>query len=138
MPETRMETGERVRQSGPQNRTSPIFEVFVYPAVATGPILSWEAFASLASAGNGGEVQGKTTGSESDEADRAAREAQLAEQIRSSFETGRERGFQEGRAAEQEVQAASGKASDTGRIGQAARFLEDFHAERNRYFETVE
>jgi flagellar assembly protein FliH len=138
MPETRMETGERVRQSGPQNRTSPIFEVFAYPAVATGPILSWEGFASLASAGNGGEVQGKSTGSESDEADRAAREAQLAEQIRCSFETGRERGFQEGRAAEQEAQAASGTASDTGRIGQAARFLEDFHAERNRYFETVE
>jgi len=138
MPGTGVETGETVRQDGPQDRTSPGFEVFAYPAVAAAPMPSWEAFASLASAREGGEVEGKTTGSESDEADRAAREAQLAEQIRQSFETGRERGFQEGRAAEQNAQAASAKASDTGRTGQAVRFLENFHAERNRYFETVE
>jgi len=137
MPETRMETGEMVRQAGPQNRTSPGFEVFAYPAVSTLPMPSWEAFANLASAGGGGDDQDTMRGPDA-EKDRAAREAQVAEQIRRSFETGRERGFQEGRAAEQEAHAASGKASDTGRIGQAARFLENFHAERSRYFESVE
>jgi flagellar assembly protein FliH len=138
MPEARMETGEMVRQAGPQNRTSPGFEVFAYPAVATPPMPSWEAFASLASAGGGGDVQDTVPGPEAEENDRAAREAQVAEQIRHSFESGRERGFQEGRTAEQEAHAASGKASDSGRIGQVARFLEDFHVERNRYFESVE
>jgi len=138
MPGTGVVTGETVRQAGPQSRTSPGFEVFAYPAVAAPPMPSWEAFASLVSAGDGAEVPGAVAGPEAEVHDQAAREAHLADQLRRSFETGRERGFQEGRAAEQEAQAASGKASDTGRIGEAAGFLENFHAERSRYFESVE
>jgi flagellar assembly protein FliH len=139
MPEARMETGEIVRrQIAPQARTSPRNEVLGYPAVAAPPMPSWEAFSSLASTGSLGDVPADAPEAEAERTDLGAREAELADQIRRSFETGRERGFQEGRAAEQEAHAASRKASDTGRIGQVARFLEDFHLERNRYFESVE
>jgi flagellar assembly protein FliH len=134
-----MVTGQTVRQQiAPQNRTSAGFEVFAYPAVAACPMPSWEAFSNLASAGDAGEVPAAAAGPETEENDRVAREAQLAEQMRRGFEAGRERGFEEGRAAEREALAASAKASDTGRIAQAARFLESFHADRSRYFESVE
>ena len=68
----------------------------------------------------------------------AAFEARLAEEVQRAFEAGRERGIQEGRAAEREALAAGAKAKDAARIEQAARLVEGFHAERERYFEAVE
>jgi flagellar assembly protein FliH len=68
----------------------------------------------------------------------AADETRLAEEVRRSFEAGRERGVHEGRAAEREALAVEKSAVDKLRVEQASRLAEDFHAERSRYFEVVE
>jgi flagellar assembly protein FliH len=76
----------------------------------------------------------------------AAREAglrtefdrRLAEETRRSFEAGRERGKQEGRQAEAEAQAAARKSADLERVKQAARLIDGFAEERDRYLRVVE
>ncbi len=65
-------------------------------------------------------------------------EKRLAEEVRRSFEAGRERGGQEGRAAEREAQAAAAIAQNDVRRVEAARMVERFTEERDRYFEAVE
>lgn len=141
MPGSRWVTGETMpgrTAQGMGTGTLPGFEVFSYPAVAAAPVPSWEAFASLATADCAKAVPGQMSGPGGDEGERLEREARLAEDVRRSFEAGRERGVQEGRAAEREALAANGKASDAARIGQVVRYLESFNLERVRYFEAVE
>jgi flagellar assembly protein FliH len=62
----------------------------------------------------------------------------LAEETRRFFESGRERGSQEGRQAEREEQAASQAAAEQQRTRQAAGLIESFTLERDRYLQTVE
>ncbi len=72
-------------------------------------------------------------------ADKAADlERRLAEETRRSFEAGRARGIQEGRAAEREERAESLQAEGQGRIRQAAAQLENFARDREQYFHAVE
>lgn len=62
----------------------------------------------------------------------------LAEEARRSFEAGRARGIEEGRAAERQARDRALAAEGREKILQAAALLEEFAAERERYFEVVE
>ncbi len=62
----------------------------------------------------------------------------LAEETRRSFEAGRQRSVEEGRQGEREAQAAARKEADQRRSQQAARLMESFAAERDRYLHAVE
>ena len=120
----------------------PVFEVFDYPAVPGPPLPSWEAFGSSepVAFGSGASMTRPRLVHDAEEERRlnAAFEARLAEEVRRAFETGKERGFEEGRAAERDALADGARAKDEGRIEQAARLAERFDAERERYFEAVE
>lgn len=65
-------------------------------------------------------------------------EQRLAEEARRAFEAGRERGRQEGRAVEQEAQAASLEAGRERQVRQTAELVEKFVQERDRYLQKVE
>jgi flagellar assembly protein FliH len=80
-------------------------------------------------AGGGGAVETRLRG-EFDQ--------RLAEETRKSFEAGRERGRQEGRQSEQEAQSASRATVEQERARQAARLIEGFAQERDRYLHAVE
>ena len=71
-------------------------------------------------------------------ADRGEAERQLAEEKRKAFEAGRERGRQEAAEAERRAQAQAQAAQDGLRRQQAARLLESFQAERDRFLHAVE
>ena len=121
---------------------SDVVEIFTYPATAEPLAASWELWSDAeirteesdepSSSGSGNaELLAKTGGT-------LAWEARLTEEVRRSFEAGRERGVQEGRATEREEQAAHGCAKDKLRMEEAAQLVESLSAERIRYFEAVE
>lgn len=118
------------------------FEAFDYPEVPGPPLPSWEAFGSgepvLFGAGASKAGPRAVNDAAQERLSNAAFEARLAEEVQRAFEAGRERGTLEGRAGEREALAAGVKARDAARIEQAARLVEGFHAERERYFEAVE
>jgi flagellar assembly protein FliH len=111
-------------------------EVYQYPGTEAAPQISWEAF--------GGAVVSKAEslqdepGTETPEANRAVQSQAVADELRRSFELGRERGHEEGRAVEREACNALMQAGETRRIEDAARLVERFTVEQTRYFETVE
>ena len=115
---------------------SQAFELFAYPNVAPLPTPAWDAFGAQGTE----EAPAPTSSIESAPVgpDKDQSEALRAEELQRSFEQGRERGFHEGLAIEREAQAAAIKTRDESRIEPAARLLEDFRAERARYFEAVE
>ena len=65
-------------------------------------------------------------------------EKRFAEETRKSFETGRERGHQEGRQAERAGPGRRSSAAEEHRKRQAAELLESFAQERDRYLHAVE
>jgi flagellar assembly protein FliH len=69
---------------------------------------------------------------------RAEFEKRLGEETKRSFEAGRERGKLEGRQAEVEAQAPAKAAADQERIRQAAKLMESFTEQLDRYMRTVE
>ena len=69
---------------------------------------------------------------------RAEFEKRLAEEGRKSYEAGREKGRQEGRQAEHEAQAAGLAALAEQRTRQAAKLVEGFALERDRFLQAVE
>jgi flagellar assembly protein FliH len=101
--------------------------------VAAPAPLSWEAFASAAL-----DAPAAAGPAPEEKPARKATQAQHADELARSFEAGRIRGFEEGRAAEHEALAAEVRASEQAGAEQAARLVESFHAERARYFEAVE
>lgn len=124
------------------NPAAPPVEMFPYPPVPAPALPSFEAFASIAGADgilNSGQpaARGQAV-EEPEEKKSAASQARRANELRENFEQGRARGFGEGRAAEREAQAAAIEAREAARAEQCVRLLEQFHAERDRYFEAVE
>jgi flagellar biosynthesis/type III secretory pathway protein FliH len=117
-------------------------EVFTYPATAEPPAPSWESWGALEeTAGLGEEVGGGNRDGARGDAEAngsAGSDARMAEEARRSFEAGRERGFQEGRAAELQAQAAHTGARDRAHVKQAARLAENFRIEQVQYFDAVE
>ncbi len=131
-----------LRQNRPQTARGGAggVEVFNYPATAEPPAPSW--WCGLEAAAEQGQEIG---GGNSDGADRYAEtngstgsDARTAEEARRSFEAGRERGFQEGRAAELQARAAHESARDRAHVEQAARLAENFRSEQTQYFDAVE
>jgi flagellar biosynthesis/type III secretory pathway protein FliH len=124
------------------NGMAPPFEVFQYEAVAAPAALSWEAFESVSGAHP--MVQSSDREAldcvhrDADGSTDAARELMHGEEVRRSFEAGRERGFNEGRAAEREALSSVLNTKEAGLAEQIAHLVEDFHGERARYFEEVE
>src|ERR1700756_1757877 len=85
----------------------PTVELLTYPAVTAPPMPTWEAF------GVGNSQDGPPAGSPCSAAadgDESRCEALREEELGRSFEKGRERGLQEGRAMEREAMAAALKA----------------------------
>ena len=120
----------------PERATADV-EIFRYEPVAAPAPVSWEAFGNAA-------IPEREPPSEEDHAPEmppanlaAANEAH-ADELRRSFESGRERGLDEGRAAERDACLAMEKSLEARRIEEAARLVESFHLQRTRYFETVE
>ena len=139
---------ERVLRQSLQTVNGGAIEVFYYPATAEPPTPSWDSLGGLKEAvGCGEESIGLSragtgrdaeAGKNADANGTAERDARMAEEIRRSFEAGRERGFQEGRAAEHAAQATHAGARDRAHMEQAARLVENFRSEQMRYFEAME
>ncbi len=115
-------------------------EVFNYPATAEPPAQSWwgglEDTAESADETGDGDRDGAGKNAEANGP--AGADVRIAEEARRSFEAGRERGFQEGRAAELQAQAAHAGAKDRAHVEQAARLTENYRNEQIQYFDAVE
>ena len=133
--------GEALQQWAPgANQETMGIERFQYPPSREPRLaVSWEAFGK-ADAPLVSDDAIPVAGDEKNAGGNlhAACAARLADEVRRSFEAGRERGLLEGRMAEREVMAASSKAGESGRMEQAARMMGSFDEQRNRYFEDVE
>jgi flagellar assembly protein FliH len=131
-----------LRQIVQQNMKGAPVEIFNYPATAELPAPSWEFLGGL----EGTSGQGEGIGGENRDGARrnaesngsAGSDPRMAEELRRSFEAGRERGFQEGRAAELQAQAVHAGARDRAHMEQAALLAENFRTEQMQYFDTVE
>lgn len=117
-------------------------ETFDYEPVAVPAEPSWEAFESVAGdqatirkAGPGYRTAAQRGG---DETADPSGDPMRAEEIRRSFEAGRERGFMEGQAAQREAAAGTLKAQEAARAEQIEHLVEGFQSERFHYFEAVE
>ena len=116
-------------------------EVFEYPSGPGGPALpEWVGWTeSEEPAPKAVELPPSDAGSGAVEAQiHAEFERRLAEESRRSFESGRVRGHQEGRQAEQEAQAAAHASADQEKVRQAAHLIESFTQERERFLHSVE
>lgn len=116
-------------------------EIFDYSPVAGPPMPSWEAFgfgAVTEFGGVGDENQAVRTPAGNETPARSEAEETHAEALKKSFESGRIRGLEEGRAAERESATAVAKACETRHIDQAAQLLENFDARTKQYFESAE
>ena len=114
-------------------------DVFNYPAGPDLPVPLMEAFGPTAFAETAARNSiVETPPTLSDEKRVVEFEQRLAEEVRRSFEGGRERGRQEGQTAEQNAQSAAMAALNKQRMEQAARLVESFAQERDRYLHAVE
>jgi flagellar assembly protein FliH len=102
---------------------------------------SWDAFGSDAMTDcspGGADKAAIGMPNELETPTRTAAQETKAEELKQSFESGRLRGFEDGRAAEREAAAALAKTLETRWIEQSARLVAGFDAQRTQYFETVE
>jgi len=120
----------------PDGATAAV-KAFDYPDVGAPAAISWEAFGCGPMAGGEAPVEEDRSPAAPNPNPAETTEAH-AEELRRSFESGRECGWKEGRAMEREACAALLQASESRHIEKAARLLEGFDIQRIRYFETVE
>jgi flagellar assembly protein FliH len=114
-------------------------DAFDYPAGPELALPRMEAFAGAGLPGNSRNDDGSNSPPRiTDEKRIAELEQRLAVETQRSFEAGRERGRQEGRATEQQAQSAARAAQDRKRIEQAAHLVETFALERDRYLNAAE
>jgi flagellar assembly protein FliH len=133
--ENQMQSQDRGNGGG----TGARVDAFKYPAGPELPLPLLEAFAGAvlpesAPETNGGASPPRIT----DEKRIAELEQRLTAETQRSFEAGRERGRQEGRAAEQQAQSAARAAQDRQRLEHAAKLVETFAGERDRYLNAAE
>lgn len=131
-----------MQQSVRQTVQRGAVEVFNYPATAEPRAPSWESWGGLEEIAERGEEIGGGNrdgeGRKTEANGSAGSDARMAEELRRSFEAGRERGFQEGRAAELQAQAVHANARDRAHVEQAARLAENFRTQQMQYFDAVE
>lgn len=118
----------------------PQIEVFQYPAGPNQPAKTyWEGWDAGSEGADGAAQAGHEQARSSVEtALRGEFDKRMAEETRKAFDAGRERGRQDGRQAEREAQGAALAAAQEQRLEQAARMVEGFAAERDRFLHAVE
>jgi flagellar assembly protein FliH len=115
-------------------------EIFEYRDHPGTPVQAWEGWVSAPeAAGDAAEKSADEAGPGAIEARvRGELEQRLAEEARRAFESGRERGCEEGRHSEHEAQAAANAAREERQVRHAAALVESFTLARNHYLESVE
>ncbi len=109
-------------------------EVLEYPDCPGAPPLpAWDGWVEVEEAGTVETAQGRAKGVRADAAG-AAMDERMAEEVRRSFEAGREEGGQ----AERGVQAAAVAGEKERHKRQLAALVERFQGERDRYLHAVE
>ena len=109
-------------------------EVFEYPAIGALLLPSIEAFPCIATPTPSAVVREDPEAPPEDETIRAAH----AEEVQRSFEAGRQRGMEEGRAAERQALAEIARVQERRHTEEMGRFVEQFNAERVGYFRVAE
>lgn len=107
------------------------FEVYQYADGGGLPVAVWAGFEEAGTGGDLAQASGK------DDA-RLQMEQNAADEVRRSFEAGRERGLQEGRQAEREALAATRQAEEARRKAQVAELVQRFAEDRERYLHSIE
>ncbi len=114
-------------------------EVFDYPACPGAPPLpAWNGWIEAPESGAAEEPAHQGARGAQARAANTAFDERLAEETRRSFEAGRERGHEEGRQAEREVQAAALRVEEERRKRQLAGLIESFTREHDRFLQAVE
>lgn len=117
------------------------FEVFQYSASPLSSATPWEAWGPLQAA-DGGTDPESTVPDRGDDTPPGIRHAACEElraaEVRHSFDAGRARGIEEGRAAEREAQTDALQTKERLRAEQAVRLVESFRVEQERYLHRVE
>src|SRR6478752_2032028 len=115
-----------------------MIEVFQYPAGPEPSVQTWEGIPEVQPEGTFARpAQISDMGNRTDKV-RNQSEENLAEISRLSFESGRERGIEEGRRAEREASAVKDARDKERRIKQVAELVEQFSQERNLFLQAVE
>ena len=116
-------------------------EAFEYPASPDAPSLpAWEGWETSEDADSPvpkGPIPDAKSGA-TEARLRGEFDLRLAEEKRKAFEAGREQGRQEGGKAAQEAQKTAQAAAESERARQAAKLLDTFAQERDRYLHAVE
>ncbi|HEY1983937.1 MAG TPA: FliH/SctL family protein [Terracidiphilus sp.] len=125
-----------------QVNSGQTIEIFRYVAGPEPPIISWDAW-GIPVLNENVPLSVSPVASDPQEQpalveDHRKCAERLSEEVRRSFESGRECGEQQGRTAEREAQSAAAIARDSACRAETVRMLEKFSQERSRYFEAVE
>jgi len=119
------------------SETIRTFEVFQYHDEGDSPVAAWPGFGEgdLGTDGLSAKAGGTAAGSD---ILRKQFEQETAEEVRRSFEAGRERGLQEGRQAEREAIAVTRQAEETRRKAQVVELMQRFAEEQEGYLHSIE
>lgn len=109
------------------------FEVYQYADGGGLPVAVWAGFE-----GEETSAGGDLTQAAGKDAARLQMEQNAADEVRRSFEAGRERGLQEGRQAEREALAATRQVEEARRKAQVAELVQRFAEDRERYLHSIE
>lgn len=118
-------------------------EAFVYAGESESPAppawMGWGAAGMVESPPATREEPARNSAGQAvDTALRTEFDQRMAEEKRKAFEAGREKGRQEGCSMEREAQAANLSAANERHVQQAAKLIESFADEQNRYLQAVE
>jgi flagellar assembly protein FliH len=125
--------------TAPKAIGSERIQLFAYPASTHAPSTpDWQGWSDSTASGQFDDQGLANAGAPNETESPAQFEKRLADEIRRSFEAGRERGHQEGRQAERETHAVSQNAAEALRLRQRAELIENFAQERDRYLHAIE
>ena len=114
-------------------------ELFQYASSSHPPALpDWQGWLDPSNPAAPASVDHDSAGGSHQSAVSVDFENRLAEETRKAFETGKERGRQEGLQIEREAHAAAQRAADEHRLHHQAELVKTFAAERDRYLQNVE
>ena len=117
-----------------------MIEVFQYPAGPEPSVQSWDGIREVQPDGTSLFARPSEISDPGNRTDKVQNQSEetLAEISRLSFESGRERGIEEGRQAERDASAVKGARDEERRIKQVAELVEQFSQERNLFLQAVE
>ena len=123
-----------------QKTTGPErIQLFAYPASPQAPSTpDWKGWGESGLAGDPDDQDSASAGPQNDSETRAEFEKRLADEVRRSFEAGRERGRQEGQQTERDTHVAAQKAAEAIQMRQRTEIVANFAQERDRYLHAVE